>query len=55
MLVDFLGGRGIPLPPGGKIFPTAALAHFAMPDDWSDLQRGAGELVEVLRPRELDE
>ena len=55
MLTSHLIGGGIPTPVGAKAFPTAALAHFRMPDDWQDLQYGSGELVELLRPRELTE
>ena len=53
-LVGYLGEGGVPTPIGAKAFPTAALAHFVMPDDWCDLQRASGDLVEVLRPRELE-
>jgi phosphohistidine phosphatase len=55
MLVDFLASGAIPEPSGGAMFPTAALAHLVLPDDWGDLQRGDGELLEILRPRDLDE
>jgi len=55
MLVDYLARNGLPEAPGGTEFPTAALAHLDMPDDWSDLQRGDAELMEMLRPRELDD
>ena len=54
MLADYLAADGLPVPADGKAFPTAALAHLSMPDDWSDLQRGDGVLHEVLRPRELE-
>jgi len=54
MLADYLAVDGLPVPPDGKAFPTAALAHLRMPADWSDLQRGDGELIEVLRPRDME-
>lgn len=54
MLADFLAADGLPVPPDGKAFPTAALAHLVMPNDWSDLQHGDGELREVLRPRDWE-
>jgi phosphohistidine phosphatase len=54
MLADYLAVDGLPMPPDGKAFPTAALARFRMPDDWSDLQRGDGELREILRPRDME-
>jgi phosphohistidine phosphatase len=51
-LVDHLAG-GVDVPPGQKPFPTAALAHLAMPDDWSELPRGCAELRSLIRPRTL--
>ncbi|MBF0471410.1 MAG: histidine phosphatase family protein [Gammaproteobacteria bacterium] len=37
----------------GKILPTASLAHFALPRDWSELCRGCGTLLKLQRSREL--
>lgn len=37
----------------GKVFPTAAFAHIALPPDWRHLPRGAGRLLALIRPREL--
>lgn len=51
-LVEHLAGR-IDVPAGGKVFPTAALAHLAMPDDWSRLPRACAELCSFTRPRTL--
>ena len=34
-------------------FPTAALAVLAAPGSWADLDEGAAELVEFVRPRDL--
>jgi len=51
-LVEHLAGR-VDVPPGGKLFPTAALAHLAMPDDWIRLPRGCAELLSFTRPRTL--
>jgi len=51
-LVEHLAGC-VEVPPGGKLFPTAALAHLVMPDDWSRLPRGCAELATVMRPRAL--
>lgn len=36
-----------------KRFPTAALAVFIMPNDWTQLSAGSGKLVNLIRPREL--
>lgn len=52
-LVEFLSGGPIPLPKRGKSFPTAALACFEMPPDWSRLGHQAGRLVELVRPSAL--
>lgn len=35
-------------------FPTAALATFAFRSTWSALDRGEAELVDLVRPRDLD-
>jgi phosphohistidine phosphatase len=51
-LVEHLAGR-IDAPQGGKVFPTAALAHLVMPDDWSRLPRACAELRSLTRPRAL--
>ena len=51
-LVEHLAGR-VDAPAGGKVFPTAALAHLAMPDDWTRLSRGCAELKALIRPRAL--
>ncbi len=52
-LVLHLSRAPVHLPPNGKIMPTCAVAHFRMPEDWSALRRGDGELTHVLRPRTL--
>ena len=44
----------IPASPDGKFMVTAAVAHLTMPDDWSDLAQGCGELQQLQRPRELE-
>lgn len=51
-LVEHLAGR-VDAPRGAKVFPTAALAHLAMPDDWRHLRRGCAELLALIRPRTL--
>ncbi|MHC4939310.1 MAG: SixA phosphatase family protein [Planctomycetota bacterium] len=48
MLVEHLTGAAEP-------FPTAALAQISMPDDWSDLKARCASLVQLVRPRDLDE
>jgi phosphohistidine phosphatase len=34
-------------------FPTAALATIAVPPPWSELERGAGAALEMVRPKQL--
>ena len=52
-LLLHLGGERIAPPPDGKILPTATLAWLAMPEEWSDLPRGAATLLSLTRPRDL--
>ena len=53
-LVEYLTGRPIAAASQTPAFPTAALAHLAMPDDWSRLERGCARLIVLTRPRELE-
>ncbi|MBE0492775.1 MAG: histidine phosphatase family protein [Thiomicrospira sp.] len=36
-----------------KLLPTAAIAHFVMPADWSNLERGDGKMVSITRPKDI--
>ncbi len=36
-----------------KIMPTATLARFELPDDWSDLGAGCGQLLSLTQPKSL--
>ncbi|WP_375176944.1 histidine phosphatase family protein [Marinobacter mobilis] len=40
-------------PEDGKLIPTATLAHFCIPGDWHHLSWGQGELVQIIRARNL--
>jgi phosphohistidine phosphatase len=51
-LLEHLAGS-IDAPPGGKLFPTAAVARLSVPEDWSRLPGGCAELLELVRPRAL--
>lgn len=53
-LVVYLIGQAIPGESQAPAFPTAALAHLAMPDDWGRLERGRARLLALIRPREFD-
>lgn len=52
-LVLYLAGDDFPFGEEKKIFPTAALAHFVMPEDWTILDHGSGELMATMRPKRL--
>ncbi|MDH3639935.1 MAG: histidine phosphatase family protein [Gammaproteobacteria bacterium] len=52
-LVSHLAGGYLAVPEDGKILPTAAVAHFDMPNDWCQLEAGAGHLRSITRPRSL--
>jgi phosphohistidine phosphatase len=54
-LVGFLGGPSSMEFDAPKFFPTCALARIRMPFDWAELEHGSGEVVELIRPRELAE
>ena len=53
-LLDHLAG-GVPVPGDGKLLPTAALARLTLPGDWRRLKRGRGELLGLVRVRDLDD
>lgn len=53
MFVDWLARDEIEVPAGKKLFPTAALARFGMPDDWREISGGAGRLLNLVRARDL--
>jgi phosphohistidine phosphatase len=52
---QWLSGAPLPAPEEVKTFPTGALARFRMPEDWTTISAGSGELVQLVRPRELPE
>ena len=51
--VLFLSAGNAPVPAGGKLMPTAALARFAVSGAWMKLCRKRAELLEIVRPRLL--
>ena len=53
-LLLFLCGDVARLVRDRKIMVTAAIAHLTMPKDWDDLRRGTCELVNLVRPKELE-
>jgi phosphohistidine phosphatase len=54
LLTEYLQGERIPLPSDGKLIPTATLVLIEMPDDWSDLKAGDGDLLSIVRPSSMD-
>lgn len=52
-LVNHVSKTSISLTASGKLMTTGALAHFKLPDDWSELAR-QGELLQIVRPADLD-
>ena len=52
-LVEYLGGDDVECPSDGKLMPTAALAVFEMPDDWTTLEPGCAPSMSVTRVKDL--
>ena len=52
-LVLFLSDQNVAWPKEAPLMPTAALAVFEMPADWSHLEENCARLVGITRPREL--
>ena len=53
-LLTFLVGDEAEVPSDGKLLPTATVARLEMPNDWSRLEPGCAQLVDVTRPRKGD-
>ncbi len=52
-LLRHLAGEDLEPPRDGKLLPTATVARIEMPDDWSTLGPGSGQLLSITRPRAL--
>jgi len=52
-LLGYLCGNTVPLSSSGKLMSTATLAQVALPDDWKQLPEGCGKLLDIIRPKEL--
>lgn len=52
-LLAYLWGDAAVVPADGKLLPTASVARLELPDDWSDLRHGAGHLLSLTRPGEM--
>ena len=53
-LFDYSSSSSAPESASGKLMTTAAIAHFRVDADWADLSPASAELVQLVRPRELD-
>ena len=54
-LVDHLSGSTAPITDSGKLMTTAAVAHFRIDGPWAELAPATSGLVQLVRPRELDD
>jgi phosphohistidine phosphatase len=54
-LLLYLVEEEIPIPPDGKLLPTASMARLMMPEDWQKLPSGCAHLIEITRARDLPE
>jgi phosphohistidine phosphatase len=53
-LLLYLCGDAAPRSRDGKILVTAGIARIAMPVDWRNLKQGCCDLLELVRPKELE-
>ena len=52
-LVETLSADRVPMPPDGKLMPTAAVARLRIDVPWAELGAGTGELLSLTRARSL--
>lgn len=53
-LVAYLSAS-VPPQSDGKLMPTATIAQIELPDDWTDLDEGCGQLLSLTRPKGLSD
>ncbi len=53
LLTYLVGAANLPVTK--KLLPTAAIIRLALPDDWSQLERGCAELISITSPNSLKE
>lgn len=53
-LLEYASRTPVPTTDSGKLFTTANLALLQLDGDWKDAGRGAADLVELVRPRDLE-
>ena len=54
-LLQTLCHHRVPIPPDGKLLPTAAVAHLQIDSDWGNLDSGVARLISITRSRSLAE
>ena len=52
-LLQYLCHHRVPIPPDGKLLPTAAVAHLQIDSEWSNLDSGVARLLSITRSRSL--
>ena len=52
-LVEYLSADPVPLTYDGKLMTTAAIARLAFDEEWSGIGRASGQLLDLIRPRQL--
>lgn len=53
-LLDYLSRAAVAKTDSGKVFTTANLALLRLDSEWKNADRGSAELLELVRPRELE-
>lgn len=53
-LLEYLSRTPVPTTDSGKVFTTANLALLRLGSEWKNADRGTAELVELVRPRDLE-
>lgn len=53
-LLSHLCGDDLPRTKSGKLLTTAAIAIVVLPDGWDSIKPHTGQLIELMRPKELD-
>jgi phosphohistidine phosphatase len=54
-LLLYLAESSVTEPPDGKFIPTATLAELQLECNWHDLQAGSAQLVDITRPKSLQD
>jgi phosphohistidine phosphatase len=52
-LLSHLCSDDLPLTKSGKLLTTSAIAIVALPDGWDAIKPHSGELIQLMRPKEL--